>query len=156
MKTIPLTRGYEAIVDDEDYEELSKYKWCVDIGEHGAVRAVRRQRPRLMHRALLNAELVDHVNGNALDNRRSNLRAASPSQNSANRHKIRSKYGLKGIYRAKDNRAKPWRAAAVLSGKRHCSRWFETAIEAAKAYDEMAVQLFGEFAVTNRQLGALE
>lgn len=90
MKEIKLTRGYVTVVDDEDYEWLSKYKWHVMTnGEHSyAVRQVDKKYI-FMHRLILGAEgrdnLVDHKDLDGLNNQRSNLRLATHSQNNSNR-----------------------------------------------------------------------
>lgn len=102
MREIPLTRGLSAVVDDEDYAELSKHNWCAIVNEYGyayAVRFTRVPSRRLirMHRALTDAPkglVVDHVNGDTLDNRRSNLRVCSQRDNDRNRKYDRSRRRL--------------------------------------------------------------
>jgi hypothetical protein len=84
-KLIPLTQGKFAIVDAEDYERLSKYKWHVDKGDstYYAARGIVGKNFR-MHREILNAPeglVVDHRNHNGLDNRKKNLRLCTRSQN---------------------------------------------------------------------------
>src|ERR1035437_2353458 len=87
MKTIPLTQGQVALVDDSDFEELTKYRWYARRNKNGAFYAARscpvpRGRKLYMHRALLlGVPEVDHVNRNTLDNQRHNLRPATHSQN---------------------------------------------------------------------------
>lgn len=97
MKKIKLSQGKYTLVDDTDYLELSKYKWCVNLkGSHYyAVRNVypeRRDKPVMvyMHRAITGAPddksfVVDHIDGNTLDNCRSNLRVVTRAVNLANR-----------------------------------------------------------------------
>lgn len=94
MKEIPLSQGLVALVDDEDYEELSQYKWHA-VKHRNTYYAVRNHpvypsyRVNVkMHRQIMRAqenEIIDHKNGNGLDCQRNNLRIASSSQNAANR-----------------------------------------------------------------------
>lgn len=93
MKTINLTKGYKAIVDNDDFSELSKNTWYVLVGKIGtpyAVRTVYKNKKPVqvrMHRQILNAkkgDIVDHINGNGLDNRKINLRFCTHSQNMMN------------------------------------------------------------------------
>ena len=88
-KRIPLTRDVSAIVDIEDYERLSKYKWHATICDKRTI-ATRwtKDATILMHREILgfpDSESIDHANGNSLDNRKSNLRPCSHAQNTWNK-----------------------------------------------------------------------
>src|SRR5689334_23622447 len=99
MREIPLLNGKGvALVDDEDYEALSRFKWHLSIGGYnrmsrGVTRSVRhagKSSSVRMHRQILalpseDHHVVDHINGNALDNRRANLRVCSQRQNLWNR-----------------------------------------------------------------------
>jgi len=106
MKEIPLTQGYVALVDDEDYEELSKFKWCANPQPDGRVYAARKNeayRTVSMHRQIAGKPglVVDHVNGNGIDNRRENLRAVSIAENAQNITKPpRTSTGHRNIYEA--------------------------------------------------------
>ncbi len=86
--TIPLTQGYFAIVDADDYERLSQYKWHVKVSSYGCYAYRTENRKRIaMHREILNAPPgmhCDHINHNGLDNRKANLRLCTPQQNSFN------------------------------------------------------------------------
>lgn len=159
MKEIKLTRGYVALVDDEDYERLSKLKWHVYIGKTGINyalvgiydKATMKTRHARMHRMILNPrkdQIIDHINGNGLDNRKSNLRFATKSTNAANSKKRRD-----GInqYKGVDYRdpVRGFRARINVSGKAIHLGHFNNEIEAAKAYNQAAIQHFGEFAKIN-------
>jgi hypothetical protein len=156
-KTIPLTRGQVAIVDDDDYERLSSYRWHAserrDEGLFRAERRGRRGEPQavLMHRYIMGAvrgECVDHINHDTLDNRRENLRVCSYSQNNANRRKIRpgvSKY--KGVFRG--SQGKGWLAEVYFNGQKRRLGPFHDETEAAHAYDAAAREMHGEFAHLN-------
>lgn len=114
MKTIDLTKGRFTLVDDADYEYLSKFNWSAieKQGKWYAVRSRSRKertggidhgRHILMHRELLkpSAHLeIDHMNGNSLDNQRENLRICTHLQNQANVHRKRvdNKSGATGVF----------------------------------------------------------
>lgn len=148
MKTIPLTQGKSAVVDDEDYDFLMQWKWRYQKGY--AVRDIRKKQ-LYMHRVILNTPLgfdTDHINLNRLDNRKSNLRIATRFENNCNR-KLRSDNdsGFKGVCWAV-NRAK-WRAYIFHKGKHFHLGYFENVKDAANAYNEAAKSRFGEFARLN-------
>ena len=131
-RLISLCATYSTIVDASDYEELSKYNWkpCYN----GKYVYVRRSPWMLMHRQLLTAvkeEIVDHINGNGLDNRRCNLRIASASTNGINRHRTNSNNtsGIKGVSFNKSGNS--WRAQIGLDGKNIDLGCFKTWKEAA-------------------------
>ncbi len=152
VKRIPLSQGLFALVDDEDYEWLNQWKWTAHLGPGGRVCAYRKVdqgkgklgRNIWMHRAMLNAPAdmeVDHINGDALDNRRENLRLASRAQNLRNRKTFRnSKSGFKGVVFNPVNGK--WRVTINFGT-------FDTPEEAATAYDEALKKLFGKFAKPN-------
>ena len=101
FRRIPLSRGLFAIVDPEEYEALSRYKWWAQLGKHNgtfyAVRNEKRGRVMVrvwMHRVIMGAAeglFVDHINHNGLDNRKANLRLATAAQNAWN--SVRGKRG---------------------------------------------------------------
>ena len=158
MKKIPLTQGQFAIVDDEDFEELSRYKWradrCASSQCFYAVRSMYGQLPSKvsMHRQVMNAqpgEDIDHRNHNGLDNCRSNLRHCTKSQNAANRRglSVNNTSGFRGV--TWDKQCTKWRARLDVNGKRHHLGLFSAKEDAAKAYKKAATQQFGQFASLN-------
>lgn len=146
-KIIPLSAGFSATVDDEDFGWLCQWKWSYD-GHGYAVRHVGQGKEQVektlfMHRVILGAvdgKEVDHVNGDGLDNRRINLRLATRSQNLSNRrHFANAKSKYKGV--RFDVRKGKWRL--------QFGRYFETEEEAARAYDRIARLMSAEFAGVN-------
>lgn len=153
MKRIPLTQDRFAFVDDEDYEYLMQWKWILLInGKHKY--AIRREngKPIMMHRVIMRVSdgfIVDHRNGNGLDNTRSNLRVCTNEENIRNRKlNQNSTTGYKGVTR----RNSRFTAKVVFQGKDYFLGRFDTAVEAAKAYDKKAKELFGEFAKLNFEI----
>lgn len=151
MIAIPLTRGKTALVDDQD-AYLAEYKWRVVTPKafnHYAVRQVN-GRTVYMHRVILSdAPMVDHVNGDGLDNRRQNLRPATHEGQMRNtrRRKIGTS-AFKGVSFDKGYRRKPWRAQ-LWAGSVYLSRYFATEQDAAQQYDKWARQYHGSFAAPN-------
>lgn len=151
-KMIPLTQGKFALVDDEDFEYISKFKWAFNSVGY-AVRSEPRPSKRviLMHRVISNAAdkmEVDHRNGNRLDNRRSNLRECSKSQNQQNvQLKANNTTGYKGVSTVK--KTKKFRAHITVNQKQIHLGTFEKAEDAARAYNKAAKQYFREFARLN-------
>jgi len=154
---IKLTKGQYAIVDADDFLKLSKYKWHAKhkFGEtFYAERLIKTRRPLKsisMHREIMNPPKhlwIDHINRNGLDNRKANLRFATPMQNAWNRTKPNigsSKY--RGVGKAKG--PNPWRATIHHNGQKIHLGMFKNEIDAAKAYDTEAKKRRGEFAVLN-------
>jgi len=159
FRLIKLTQGKYAIVDPEDFEKLNAYKWYA-VNNHnntfyaarGAERNNGKRKFVRMHQQIMKPPkgyCVDHENHEGLDNRKINLRIATPAQNSYNRKKISkpssSKY--KGVSWVK--RENKWQALIRYKGKRIFLGYFDDEIEAAKAYDEAAKKYYGEFAKLN-------
>lgn len=143
---ITLKDNSKCLVDNEDLEKLSKYSWYKH-SEGYAVTNINKKYT-LMHRFLLNAkrnEVVDHINGNKLDNRKSNLRLASPAQNMMN---SRGRNKFKGVSKTQ-SKTSPWRATIKINQKSIHIGAFKTELEAAYAYDSKAREIFGQFAKTN-------
>lgn len=149
MKKIPLTQGKYALVDDKDFEELSKFKWYFNSGYvvRSGYKNGKRFRLR-MHRVILKAkigEVCDHINGNALDNRCTNLRICLQSENMRNRKKNgNNTSGVKGIYWDKESNS--WRAQIQVNGKKISIGRFSNLKNARVAYREVARKVHGNFA----------
>lgn len=151
---VPLTRGYVATIDANDAGIVGDYSWGVLITEHGNVYASARQRHGdrrlvLMHRLLMGFPKgeVDHEDGDGLNNRRSNLRVATRRQNACNRRKADGTISrFKGVSLTATGK---WRAYIAPDGKQRHLGHFIDERDAARAYDEAAIELWGEFARTN-------
>ena len=158
MKEIQLTQGKVALVDDEDFEYLNQWKWYVNKWNSGfyAVRNVRINKKYVgyvsMHRLLTNNEdkilITDHINGNTLDNRKSNLRICNYSQNNSNRKiHINNKCGYKGVrFIIKSNK---YQAGIWHNKKFYYLGLFTDPAQAGKAYNEAAIKYHGAFAKLN-------
>jgi len=150
---IPLTRGQVALVEDAD-AHLADRRWVArPIGRRtGGFYAYRSEGARTvyMHRLILNAPkgaLVDHINGDGLDNRRANLRLATPGQNLANRATT-GRSGYRGVMNV-GHPHRPWLAYICVDRRRRDIGFYATAEEAASAYDSAASARYGEFARLN-------
>lgn len=156
MKIIYLTQNKIAVVDDEDFKKLNQFKWCYVENKAGygyARRSITIDKKKsniLMHREILNVPggvLTDHENHNTLDNRRKNIRQCTRSQNGANRIKGSGSSKFKGVYW--HARWGHWMAHVQTKGKPNYRGPFLKEEDAARAYDEMAIECFGEFARLN-------
>ncbi len=149
VKRISLGRGLFATVDAEDYEKVSKYRWhvfryarCTYAVCHVKGRTV------FMHRMIMKPRkgyVVDHIDGNGLNNRRCNLRVCTPAQNRANAGPRGGSSRFVGVYRKRDK----WKASIQRRGKRFTVGTFDDEVEAAKARDRKAYELHGEYAYLN-------
>ena len=158
-RKIQLSKYHYAIVDAEDYQKVTAYSWHLRKGTttsyaaHSLTNGKKQKRKNLyMHDLILNTPpgyFADHINHNGLDNRKQNLRAASPANNAQNRRKFsspsRSKY--KGVDFVKSQNA--WRARITVNNKRIHLGYFTSEINAAKAYDQAATKHHKNFAYTN-------
>ena len=149
MKHIELTQGLSAIVDDEDYDMLNQHLWYAHE-KRGIWYAMRNTGVGLrlrMHNVIMQPEEnqhVDHIDGNGLHNVRTNLRLVTLRQNALNRTHW-SNSGLRGVY----ERSGRWMAQIRVSGVLHHLGTYDTAEEAARAYDAAALEHNGEFAQLN-------
>jgi hypothetical protein len=154
-KQMPLSRGLFALVDDEAFDLVSAHKWRAIKG-HGTFYAHTwlDGQSILMHRMLadpLATEIVDHENGDGLDNRRRNLRPCLPMHNMQNRRKqsAPATSRFKGVHFDKGK----WRSGIVHAGERRDLGFYNSEMVAARQYDRAARLLFGRFARTNESLG---
>lgn len=156
MREIQLTRGKVALVDDRDFEAMSHYKWHARKGvrtwyaeghghrEDGAPTHLS------MHRLIMGAPegmQVDHIDGNGLNNTRENLRLCTRAENQFNRACSGGKSKYKGV--SLHRNGKKWRAQIWFADKRVDLGLFIDEEDAARAYDEAARRLFGQFARLN-------
>lgn len=149
---VPLTKGYEAIIDAVDAHIVAPFNWCASV-DHNTVYAVRGdyrggvQRFVILHRVLLGSPSgvhVDHIDGNGLNNCRQNLRLATPSQNSCNKRlPVTNTSGFKGVCWV--NRSAKWQASIKMNGKQIYLGLHETPEAAHAAYIEASGRVHGEF-----------
>lgn len=158
MKKIHLTKGQATLVDDEDYEFLNQWKWHTSYyGYANRRRHIKSTRKNQkfemikMHRLITECPdgmYVDHINGDRLDNRKSNLRVCTNAQNSANqRLRASNTSGYKGV--VLDKRRNRWVAQIKVNYKTRRYGSFATPLEAAKVYNEKAKEAWGEYAKVN-------
>ena len=163
MIKIPLTQNQITIIDDCD-ADLAELKWCAkkcktyQFTKFNAIRSIKnvnnRHTTMYLHRVILSRvlkrelksdELVDHINGNPLDNRRCNLRLSTHSTNAMNRFKtIKNKSGYKGVVWSKKRHK--WEASIRKDGKLNYLGGFDTPELAYEAYCKAAKELHGEYA----------
>lgn len=153
MIEIDLSQGKTALIDEDDYDKVSQYVWHAHKSTDNAfyARCTKDRVYLYMHRLIMDAKdgySVDHINGNRLDNRKSNLRICSHAQNLANRPKqANNKSGFKGVIF--DKSRNKWRSEIRVDGKSYYLGRFDDKIDAAVAYNEKAIELLGEFAHLN-------
>ncbi|WP_088255394.1 HNH endonuclease [Fimbriiglobus ruber] len=160
MKSIPLTQGQFALVDAEEFEYLSQFKWYADRHKRKnfpdgfmAARKVRKENGKqttiLMHREIMCAtkeEKVDHHNHDELDNRKQNLRICSQSQNCQNK-RVRPRDLPRGVTFCK--REKRYLSQIVVDGRNRFLGYFNEPAEAADAYNQASIRYHGEFSIFN-------
>ena len=156
MKEIKLTKGFVAFIDDEDFERVNAFKWCVRIKSNTqyAIRGVsiggRKTKTITMHQFITNSGIgfvTDHIDRNGLNNQKYNLRVCTQSQNCMNR---KTNYGS-SIYKGVNfnKRLQKWVSYIRFDKKLIHLGCFEDEKIAAKTYDLAAIKYFGEFANIN-------
>ncbi len=166
MKQIPLTRGQFALVDNEDYDFLIQWNWSARRGQHDNTYYARRtdystgqKKEVIMHRLIMKAEkgqMIDHIDGNGLNDQKSNLRFCTPSQNQSNCRRrsganMTSRFlGVSLKNQKIGNRTYTcWIASLTHNKKSNHIGCFKSETDAAKAYNIKAKELHGDFAVLN-------
>ena len=153
LRYIPLTKNKFAIVDAADYEWLSGFRWHATCARGRSYAAtVQGGKSISMHRLIMNPPpgmVTDHINGNGLDNSRNNLRNCTPEQNRQNTRPRKKSSQYIGVYPRGDK----WYAKIKHQGIVHYLGPFDTEIEAAKARDQKARELFGPYAWLNFPAG---
>lgn len=156
MKRISLTQGQFAIVSDKDYKSLIVFKWHALKLKHGFVacrmEGLRPNRIRVyMHRQIMGAIdlFVDHKNHNTLDNRRNNLRFATPAQNRHNSRPNNQPKSSRFLGVSFDQSQKLFVAQISIDGRPTKVGRFKDEITAAIRYNKAAKKHYGEFAYLN-------
>lgn len=154
MKKIHLANNKGiALVDDEDYEMLIKYKWHLSINKYAStnIKINNEWKQKSMHRLIMKEPIglqIDHINHDGLNNQKNNLRIVINSQNQMNKQKrenCSSKF--KGVYWHKG--IKKWTSSICVNKKRSHLGYFKNEEEAAIAYNKKANEFFGEYAYLN-------
>jgi len=147
---LPLTKGYWTLVDEDVFSALqARPAWICGFGKYAQIRIQGDRMPLGLHRFVLglarhDKAIADHINGNTLDNRRVNLRVATPSQSAMNT-RPKSSRQYKGMTFAYGK----WQAKIRVDGRVVSLGAYATEVEAARAYNEAAKRLHGEFAWLN-------
>lgn len=157
MKYINLTKNKRTVIDDEDYEYLNQFKW--HFSSRYAMRKIwlkdeKRYKSIPMHRLILNNPKnldIDHIDGDGLNNQKSNLRACTHAQNLINRPKQKNNTsGFKGVYWNKW--VNKWFASIMVNQKSINLGFCSSKEEAAKIYNDAAIKYFGNYAYLNKFL----
>lgn len=158
FRKIKLTQGKYALVDAEDFEMLSQWKWFINTSNKSKTeyavmngRYIKGKRlPKIQMHNMILGESADHKNGNGLDNRRKNLRAANKFQQAYNKgvHIHKKSKGCKGVSIVKNRNGIPtyWIARITVENKRIYLGVFKNHIAASRAYIKAAKKYHGEFA----------
>jgi hypothetical protein len=154
-RLIPLTRKQNAIVDTEDFDQLSQFNWYAEWSpatrSFYAARRDENGKYVCMHRfilKLIGKPQADHKNGNTLDNRKENLRPCTAQQNRFNqRRKSNNTSGFKGV--SKSHKLQKWWSYIRIDGRTLHLGYYTSKPKAARVYDAAARKHFGEFARTN-------
>lgn len=151
MRLINLLNGILALVDDDDFDRLSKFNWCLHQNPRARYATTKnlvdgRYRTIYMHRFIMNAgagEVVDHIDHNGLNNQKSNLRICTQTQNLFNGHLRLGPTGLRGVTKSENGKRYHARVRGVWLGT------FDSATEAAIARDAVVREQFGEICIFN-------
>jgi hypothetical protein len=160
---VPLTKGYTAVIDADDVPLVAEWNWSAQVFKRqrdGSIYTVYAHRQQIvgtkkgalyLHRVIAGTPAdmhTDHIDGDGLNNRRSNLRVVTRTQNMQNRRVCRtSATGLKGVFWHK--RDCKWYAQIKAGGKKRHLGCFETKADAAEAYAAASAELHGEFGRTS-------
>lgn len=158
--------NFDILIDNKYSYLLENYSWSVrayfnsnSYKYYVAFDPTKRNnnlKNKLLHRIILNCkkhQIVDHIDGNGLNNQLCNIRVCTQMQNThnTNRHKDKTSSKYKGVFKSKEKgRRKIWKAEICFNGKRSHLGWFTLEKEAALAYNEAAIKYFGEFAKPNK------
>ena len=149
VRVIPLCDGGYVYVSATDYEWLSRYHWRLYNGYAG--RHDKEKKVVLMHREIMQppeGKVVDHIDGNKVNNCRFNLRVCTRQENMLNKRKSSNSYSRFKCVIC-DKRSGKWYARCRYKGEPRMLGWFDDEAEAARAYDRAAVEWFGEYARLN-------
>ncbi len=149
MKEVPLSNGMIALVDEDDYELVSRRRWSFHRGSPTKPGYATGTGGERMHRLIMGVpkndpRIVDHIDGNTLNNCKANLRITDAFGNNKNKSNTNNRHGLKGV--AKYKKGVRWFAYIQANKKRVYLGTFATAEEAHAAYCRAADELHGEFA----------
>ena len=152
---VPVGRSH-ALVDRRDFDLVSQYRWVLNRPATGRCCYATTKLPDgsmvPMHRMIMapaSEMVVDHIDGDGLNNQRFNLRVCSHAENMRNRRSVSASSGYKGVHKHRSQ----WRVEIRADGVRHRLGCFNSPSVAARVYDKAARELHGAFACTNADLG---
>jgi hypothetical protein len=160
IELVNLSKGKFAIIDIEESDLVNQYKWCINDKQNNnyaiATKVIDNIRhSKRMHRVIMRVTdpsiIIDHINHNGLDNRKSNLRRCTFAENVKHTSsRIGSNSAFLGVSFKKQRTFKMYVAQIQCDKKKFHIGYFDTDIEAALAYNKRAKELFGEFANLNQ------